>query len=43
VAHPVTIENSSRTSLSGTIGDGGKTLLRARTTNGGVSFTRAGV
>jgi len=43
VAHPVTIENSSRTRLNGTIGDGGKVLLRARTTNGGVSFTRASV
>jgi len=43
VAHPVTIEKSSRTRLNGTIGDGGKVLLRAKTTNGGVSFTRSSV
>ena len=43
VAHPVTIEKSSRTRLNGTIGDGSKALLRCRTTNGGVSFTRADV
>jgi DUF4097 and DUF4098 domain-containing protein YvlB len=36
VEHPVTVERQKRNRLSGTIGDGGDTVVRARTTNGGV-------
>jgi hypothetical protein len=41
VDHPVTIERHSRNRLRGTIGDGGDCVVRARTTNGGVSLRRA--
>jgi len=39
VDHPIQIQNKSRNRLKGTIGDGGP-VLRARTTNGGVSLMR---
>ncbi len=41
VEHPVKIDSKKRNRLKGTIGDGGSVLLKARTTNGGVTLRRA--
>jgi DUF4097 and DUF4098 domain-containing protein YvlB len=43
VEHPVTVERDGRHRLRGTIGDGGDTVVRARTTNGGVHIYRLDV
>jgi DUF4097 and DUF4098 domain-containing protein YvlB len=43
VDHPVKIDSKRRNRLKGTIGGGGSAVLRARTTNGGVSLRRADV
>lgn len=40
VEYPVTIETQRRNRLKGTIGDGEGVVVRARTTNGGVSLRR---
>jgi DUF4097 and DUF4098 domain-containing protein YvlB len=41
VDQPVTINSKKRNRLKGEIGDGGRAVLKARTTNGGVSLRRA--
>lgn len=41
VDHPVTIDSKRRNRLKGEIGGGGSAVLKARTTNGGVSLRRA--